>query len=387
MTGKVFSFTVVYLFFSCLLFMPLLAAQTPEQADAMAREALQRLEAALGGNTSSVSVSSANTAAPSLQITQGGVQPAWVIDPYAAYDRGRYFAAVGSAPNRSQAEARALSALVAIFGQSIQSDFTVAAMYSEAVNNGIVNVSENTDIRDTITRAASMDNLIGAQIGYVWDSGRNAVYAAAYLDKERAVSIYTDLVIFNKNNIALLTNMSNEEKNTFDGLARYRLASQIAKINANYAVIINQSGGSAASLNLNNADYYILEANNIFRNITVTVSVDNDRANRVQNAFAGVLSSEGLRTRGNNPPYILEVFVFTSEVIFPYNAFKWCLIEVSANLIDNSTGASLFPFGFYLREGHSTYANAESRAYLMAEREISQKFPLVLREYLETVMP
>jgi hypothetical protein len=182
-------FSFILLLPALLSFSNLLFAQTPDQADAAAKEALQRLEAALGGNSSSVSVSSANNVTLPVQITQGGAQPLWVIDPYTAYNRERCFAAVGSAPNRSQAEARALSALAAIFGQSIQSDFTAAAMYTEAVNNGVVNFSENTNIRDTITRAASMDNLIGAQIGYVWDSGRNAVYAAAYLDKERAVCI------------------------------------------------------------------------------------------------------------------------------------------------------------------------------------------------------
>jgi hypothetical protein len=181
--------------------------------------------------------------------------------------------------------------------------------------------------------------------------------------------------------------MSEKEKNTFDGFARYRLASQIAGINANYAAVISQSGGSVSSLTLNNADYYKLEADNIFRNITVTVSVDNDRANRVQNAFAGVINSQGLRTRGNSPSYVLEVFVYASEAVYPNNSIKWCVMEVSANLIDNSTGASLIPFGFNLREGHSTYANAETRAYAAAEREINERFPALLREYLASVMP
>jgi len=260
---------------------PLLSAQTP--VEAAARDALQRLETAINGNQSfSAAV---KTVTPPVQITQGGAQPAWVNDPYIIYDRDRYFAAVGSAANRSQAEARALSALAAIFGQSIKSDFTVTAMYKEAVNNGVVSISDNINIRDTITRAVSMDNLIGAQTGYMWDSGRNSVFAAAYIEKEKAVSIYTDLIIINNSNISLIINMNNEEKNYFDGFARYRLASQIALINANYAVIISHSGGSVSSLNLNSAEYYNLEAANIFRNITVNVSVDNDRANRVQSAL------------------------------------------------------------------------------------------------------
>jgi len=378
--GKVIFFVFLFIFLTGSLF-----SQTPAQAGEAAREALLRLEAALGGNNQTSVSGSANTTA--AQVIQGGTQPAWVNDPYTAYNRDRYIAVIGSGTNRIQAEARALTALAAIFGQSIKSEFVIAAMYTEAVNRGAVSVSDNTSIRDTITKAVSMDNIIGAQIGYVWDSGRDIVYAAAYLDKARAIAVYTDMIIINNNNIAHLTNMSINERNTFDGYARYRLAYQIAGINSNYAVIITMSGGSVASLNLNGADYYKIEAADIFRNITVTVSVDNDRANRVQNAFAGVLSSEGLRTRGNNPPYVLEVSVFSGEVDDPTNIYKWCLMEISANLIENSTGASLLPFSIDLYSGDLSYANAETAAYMNAEREIAQKYPALLREYLAAVMP
>lgn len=378
MKSKVIFF--IFLFLSGSLF-----SQTSAQAEAAAREALLRLEAALGGNISTST--GVNNITPPVQIAQGGVQPAWVNDPYTIYDRDIFFAVVGSAADRNQAEAKALSALTAIFGQLIQSDFTVVTMYTEAVERGVVRVSEDTNIRDTITRAASIDNLIGAQIGYVWDSGRNVVFAVAYLDKKRTVSIYTDLVIINNSNISLLTNISNEEKNTFESIARYRLASQIAEVNTNYLIIISQAGGSTESINQNSADFYKIEADNIFRNITISVVVDNDRANRVQSAFARVLSSEGLRTRDNNPPYVLEVYIFSSEAFYPNSSYKWCSMEICANLIESSTGASLIPFNFSLREGHQTYANAETTAYMMAEREIAERFPALLREYLASVMP
>lgn len=359
--------------FSGFLFTPALTAQTAADANA----ALRRLEASLASGSG----------VTSAQVTQGGVQPNWVNDPYAVYNRDRYFAAIGYGPNRVQAEAQALSALAAIFGQIIEWDFSAATVYTEAVNKGAVTVTENTNIRDVITRAASLNNLAGAETGYVWDSGRGTVYSAAYLDKARAVSLYTDMIIINCRDISLLTAMTNEEKNTFDGVSRYRIASQIAAINQNYAAVVTQSGGSVASLNLNNASFYRLEAANIMRGLVVAVTVDGDRANRLQNAFANVLTSENLRTRGNYPPYTLEVVVFTQEVFFPDNRYKWCVMEVRGNLIENSTGASLFPVSMELREGHTTYAQAESRAYLIMESEIAQRFPPILRGYLASVMP
>jgi len=378
--------------FAALLLPFALFAQTPAEADAAARDAARRLDAALGsntgGNTAARNTTTRNqTPVPPAQSTRGGTQPRWVDDPYNAYNREHFMAAVGSAPDRAQGEARAIAALIAIFGQSVRSEYTMAVNYTEAVNRGVVNVSENTNVRNRIATAARMDNLIGAEIGNVWDSGRGTVYVVAYIDKARAISIYSDLIIVNNNNINLLTNMSASERNTLDGFARFRLASQIAGINTNYANVINQLGGSAASLNIRSPESLNLEAVNIIRNITVTVNVNNDRAGRVQDAFARVLSGERLRTRGNNPPYTLEVRLVTSEVTFPGNNHVFCRIEVSANLIENETGASLLPFNFNDRLGHTTYANAEAAAFLSAERIIAERYTAALREYLASLIP
>jgi len=377
--------------FFLLGFISILHAQTPADAEKAARDAAQRLEEALGG---SMSVDSAannrrnqQSIAPAAQFTQGGRQPRWVNDPSSAYNKNLFIAAVGSAQNRSQAEARALASLVAIFGQSVRSEFTAATMYTEALNKGVVSVSNNTSVRDRISTAASMDNLVGAEIGNVWDSRRGTVYAVAFMDKAKTVSIYTDMIVINNRNIEMLVTIPAEEKNTFDAYARFKLAAQIAGINSNYATVVSQAGGSVASLNLKNADSYNLEAANIMRNITVTVLVSNDRANRVQDAFAGVLSSAGFRTRGNNPAYTLDIRLSVNEVTFPGNNFIFCRIECSANLIDNLTGASLLPYNFSFRDGHATYANAEAAAFANAEKIILEDYPALLRGFIASLMP
>jgi len=363
-----FAFSVHFLFIS-----PILYAQTAFDADSAAK----RLEASLAGNSS----------APSAQVTRGRSQPKWVNDPYITYPRDRYIAAIGSAPDRAQAEARAFAALAAIFGQSVRSEFTVTTMYSEAVSRGIISVSDNTSVRDVLTTSVALDKLAGAEIGNIWDSTRGMVYAAAYMEKSKAISIYTDMIIINNRNIESLTAMSDSEKNSFSGLSRYRLSALIAGINANYASVVTQSGGSVSSLNIRSADSINIEAAKIIQNITVTVKVTNDRANRVQDAFAGVLSSRGIRTRGNNPQYTLEVNLQTNDVSFSGSEYKFCRIEASANLIENQTGASLFPFNFNVREGHTSYANAEAAAFAGAEKEIAQKFSAVLSEFLMSAMP
>ena len=350
-------------------------------ADAAARDAARRLDEALRGG------STAQTAAPP-QTTRGGAEPRWVNDPYSAFSRDRYIAAVGHGPNRAEAEARAFAALTSIFGQSIQSDFEVATMYSEAVSRGVLTVSENTQIRDTVVTAASMDALIGAEIGSVWDSGRGIVYALAHLNRERTIAAYSEMVRLNLANIERLTAMSAAQRNTFDGYARYLLAAIISGINTQYANVVAQAGGpSASALNLTNTNALSLEATNIIRNITVGVQVQGDRNNRVRDAFATVLSGEGLRTQGNNPPYTLTVSVDLSEAHFPNNPNVFCRFVVSANLVERSTGAVLLPFNLSDRSGHANFDGAVNAALIQIERQINQRYPPVFREYIAGLLP
>ncbi|GHV01751.1 hypothetical protein FACS189485_00680 [Spirochaetia bacterium] len=364
--------------FLCANFLP---AQSKGNADAAARDAVARLEDALAGK------SSAGTVKAPPQASRGGAEPAWVMDPYRLYSRDRYMAAVGFAPNRSEAEKKALAALAALFGQSVKADFSAATMYSEAVSKGIISVSENTSIRDQVATAASMDSLMGAEIGNVWDDAKGTVYAAAYMDREKTIVIYTELIRSNQRNIDELTDMSPAEKNSFDGIARYRLAASMAGINAKYANVISQAGGSASSLNLKSADSYSLEASAIQKAITVVVTVEGDRANRIRDAFAKALQGEGLRTRGNNPPYELEVSISLGEVSFPNNNNKFCRYVASANLIENETGTVLISFNVADREGHATYEGAQTAAYTAIEREIAEKYPATLKEYLASLLP
>jgi hypothetical protein len=360
-----------------------LSAQSGGGTEAAARDAVNRLEMLLGGESSG-----GGTSRPAVQPSRGGSEPAWVTDPYREYDRGRYIAAVGFAANRGEAEQKALAALTALFGQSVRSDFSIATIYSEAVSLGILSVSENSQVRDTVVTAASLETLIGAEIGKVWDDARGTIYAAACMDREKTAAVYTELLQANLRNIEALTAMSAAEKNTFDGYARFRLAAVMTGLNAQYAQVVSYASGTAASsLNLKNADFYELEASNIIKNTTVTVQVEGDRVNRIRDAFAKALSGEGLRTRGNNPPYVLEVSVGFSEVTFPNNPMIYCRAVVSANLIENETGAALLPFSFNDRVGHTTYAGAETSAISAVEKAIAEEYPAVIREYLAGLLP
>ncbi|MCL2042516.1 MAG: LPP20 family lipoprotein [Treponema sp.] len=368
------------------------------EADAAAQDAARRLDDVLSGRNSGTGTQSVSTGTSgsgtgtyipvsTVQATSGGSEPSWVLDPYTAYPRNTYLAAVGYAANRADAEKSAFAALTAIFGQSIQANFEIVTVYSEAVRSGIVTVSDDTAIRDSIVTAASLDTLVGAEIGRVWENGRGMVYALAYLHRERTITVYTEMIRVNLANIERLISMTSAEKNTFDGYARYKLAALISGINAQYASVVTQVGGTTSSLNLTSADALNIEASNIIRNISVGVQVTGDRGNRVRDAFAGVLNTEGLRTRGNNPPYTLEVTISMEESVFPGNPNLFVRFTVSADLVENATDTVLLSFNFTDREGHTTLPQAENRAFILMERIVNERYASLFKEYLAALMP
>jgi len=357
-------------------------AQSMGNAQAAANDATRRLEEALSG----IATGTVQNASP-VQTARGGREPSWVNDPYISYSREKYITAVGTAVNRADAEKRAFAALVAIFGQSVRSSYAVATIYREAVTNNTINFSENTNVREIIATAASMDTLVGAEIGNVWDDGQGTVYALAYIERKKAAAVYTEIIRMNQLNIDNLLSMSNAEKNTFNGYARYKLASFIAGLNANYAVIVSLAGDSKVSFNMSNADVLILETSKIINNISVGFKINGDRNNRVRDAFAKVLSKEGLRTQGSNTPYVLEVNIDMSKNTFPGGTYIFCVYTVSANLIERATGSVLFTFSISDREGHSTYEAAQTKAFISIERTIAEEYPVLFREYLATLMP
>ena len=316
-----------------------------------------------------------------------GGAPDWVRDPYKKFDQQLNVAAVGMGNSREAAEKDALGKLVAIFGQSIRVDERISTSYQEAVRSGAVaSWSENTAIDNSIVTSAGMDTLIGAEIGDTWDNGRD-YYAAAVLNRTKALQIYSNMIRSNQAMIENLVNMPAADKNSLDGFARYQFAAMIADITVPYGNLLSSIGAPGLALGVKNGDEYRLEAQNIARAIPVGVVAANDKSGRIQGAFAKAFSELGFRSGGNNARYVLQVDIAVSPVDLPNNPNKFARMELSANLTDTSQRAVLLPYNFNNREGHTSLSEAENRLFLAAERKINEEYSKLLNDYLTQLVP
>ena len=325
-----------------------------------------------------LSLALALSACAGFRSADPGNEPGWVKDPYTRYDRQTYIAAVGRGSSGEIAERDAFGRLVAIFGQRILVDETVSTYYNELITSGVAATwSGTTAINSNIVITAGIDSLMGAETGEVWDDGKGTVYAIAFLNRTRALQIYSNMIRANQVMIDRLVDIPAEDRISLESFARYQLAATVADVSTSYANVLSVIG--APPHNLRNGDYYRLEAQNISRAIPIGIRVENDRAGRIEGAFAKVLADLGFRSGGSNSRYLLDVNVATSPVTLPGNQNSFTRIEVKANLIDTNLGAVIIPFDFNIREGHITQAEADNRAYTSAERRIDAEYARVFQ--------
>jgi hypothetical protein len=325
--------------------------------------------------------------------TQNRPQPAWVSSPdavYSQYDRNVYIAQAGSGADRGLAEKDALARLSAYFRQNIQGEQTSSTRYREALRDGVVDsYSEDTTLTNTIRTSLELDTLVGAEIGDYWFDDRSVHYAVAIMEKAKAAIIYADMIKANQEVIRGLTAMTDEEKYTLDGYARYQLAADIADVNSIYGSVLSFTGSGGTGVapdKLEKGAGFRIEAAKITRNIPIAVRVENDRSNRVASAFSQALGKAGFRTGGNSP-YVLNVQVSFTPADLPNQQYKFVRYVVDANLTDTASGSILLPYNINGREGHLNISEAENRATAAAEKKIGAEYENTLKAYLDGLLP
>jgi hypothetical protein len=315
----------------------------------------------------------------------GAAKPAWVDSPDAVYDRNLYVVGVGTGKDRAGAEQSAFAALSSVFHQSLQADQAISVSYQEAVRNGATALwTENTSVESAIKTSTAME-LAGAEIRDAWSDGVS-FYAAAVMEKERTARLYAQMILDNRKIIDTLVALPAADRNSMDGLARFQFAAAVAEANRVFAHVLSVVGAPIPA-DTQPARDYRLEASAIVKNIPVSVSVENDRDNRIRGAFASAFASAGFRTGGVNSRYQLRARISLSEVETSNRNNRFVRYSIEGNFVDASTAEVLFPYSALGREGHPLLPEAEARALRAAENKIREEYAQALSAYLSQLVP
>jgi hypothetical protein len=316
-------------------------------------------------------------------------EPAWVASPESVYNRNQYIAALGYGGDRSSAEKNAFIALASIFGQAIKGEQLTVTNYSQAVLNGAVSSwRENTELANAIKTSVALGTLVGAEIGGYWYDGKSVHYAVAVMDRARTVILYADMMRSNQRIIDKLVTISGDEKNSFNGYARYRLAGTVADANQVFANVLSVAEGTGiSSANMKKGDEYRVEAAAIAKVISIAVAVEGDASRRIENAFARVLNEAGFPGGENTSRYRMDAELILDPVDLPNQQNKFVRYTVNAALKDIQNGDIFLPFSVNGREGHRTEAEARNRALAAAEKRINEEYKKLLQDYLSALLP
>jgi len=325
-----------------------------------------------------------------LLVRPMATEPGWTRAGglHGRFNRQMYLTAVGHGSSRQAAEMDAFRALVSIFGVTVQADTRLAEVYRRT---GAI-ASHDIYLGQEIILGTGMDNLIGAEIGDRWTDGRGHHVALAVLNRARATQLYSEMIRANQETIAsLVTFASPAERVTLSGFSRYRFAAVIADMNTSYAAVLSAVGAPQPQ-GLRTGDHFRRDAQEIARSIPIGVNVVNDRAGRIQGAFARSLSDLGFRTGGANPRYLLDVNIDINptdhQATIRGQPIIFTRIEVGANLIDTSTGTILLPYNFNFRgAGHRVQSEAENLAFNEAVQRIDREYTEILSDYLSRLIP
>ncbi|GHV70751.1 hypothetical protein AGMMS49928_19730 [Spirochaetia bacterium] len=326
--------------------------------------------------------------APPPEITKDGSgRPNWVNRPADAYNPSLYKSAVGSGPNREMADARAFGEMVSIFGQKISDNLSIVETYKEKVSSGSVSVQNSVASEEAISRSASMNQLIGAEIGDRWqDTRTKTFYAVAVMQIPQARQLYTDMIDSNLQLIEKSLNIPSADRASFDAIARYQLAATLADTNGVFANVLSVLGAPYRKAELKSGEEYRFEASNVAKTIPVNVTVTGDDNNRIKNAFSSALTGKGFRPGNNNSRFVINVTVSLKPVTFPGNNNKFTTWVVDAQLTDKTSGQVLIPYNINGREGHASQDNADRFAINAAEKKVKEDYLEVLTEYLESAL-
>jgi hypothetical protein len=284
----------------------------------------------------------------SIPVSKEKSRPIWVDNPYAVYPKANYIVATGYGKNIEQAISEATDHLIGIFGMRIW-------------------VEDGNYRQENI-----MDYIIGAEIKEAWDDSKGNIYAMVIVNKSMLIEQYTRIIKENLNLIQNLVTMSNYERYTLDGYARFVQASYIADSNYNYSNIVKVCGGNISSLKLINGTEYILTAQSIIKNIPIELISENDRAGRIKTSFLSAISHIGFTNGDSNSFYTLSTKL-NNENNKSY--------IVSAKLIEKKTGKNYFEY--FITED----TKDENRAISILELKIREDFENYLFNFLKSYIP
>lgn len=313
-------------------------------------------------------------------------KPAWIDQPYEAYDKEKFLLAVGYSDDIEGAQKKALGNLSRTFRASVRANQSLYNEIREVTRNGQLTVENNSRL-SSLTRITSTEELINTQLYESFTDKNGFVYALVGLERIPTARILDGEIQANVEEIESLNLKSDSEKNPVRVLNYLKTASLLIK--ANKQLNDQKEIILARPIMDMNTDTYKEVDEKLNSQIQKTKIYFNAKENvpeDIISAIASNLQKEGYDiTQNKDEAAILVNTMFESNPVdLGRDDAKFVKWDLSVEMIDVFENRPFFTFQEESRDGARDQKQANLRAIFNAKKKINRTFNRKLSAQLTT---
>lgn len=286
-------------------------------------------------------------------------------DPKAFYPESDYLAAVGDGDTLAAAQARAMTALSYIFEAKVKGDLTMAE--SSTIRSG---KEENLSFVRDAANIRTEQQLINVQFGEHCTDKSGRTYVAAYLDRRKTAPLYVERIqglMGEAEQEIAKAKAESEPVKAFTRLKKAVVKAQEAEVFKRALRIIHQP--TFATLKTRPVGEVITLFEEQVRKLTLSLTVEGDKENRLRAAADGAFKKQGLSEIVEQGGVLRVKITFTTdptELKNKYYNLRWTLTLA----ITDAQGKPLVTKTENQRTTAISESEATSRSYKDAEKAL-----------------
>lgn len=307
---------------------------------------------------------------------------AWVMNPYKAYDEGRYVCAVGKGNTQEEADLAARKELASLFGMVVQSTVSRTVIETSSEKDGKTSESYGEYFVSNASVSVNADNLYGVEIAKRTTEKDGTCVSLAVMEKKATTDYYLARMKSDGEEIDTLKSVVPSLFGTLRGVSS--AASLVKKANDyNTSVVMcNYLSGSDRPFK-SLAEFY-----EIYRQareaVLVEVTVEGDDSGAVKSAVDKIFTDAGLTVSAGkgNPTAKAVVTVVWRETVGTGVASSFIFADYNADIsvVDLAGGESIFVRSYKGKEGHQSFESAKARATTVLVGQIEDEFRSEMRD-------
>lgn len=316
-----------------------------------------------------------------------GKRPDWIDGQDARFPFHSYLSGVGLGPDRKTAEDNARSEVAKVFYSEISSENRTYQEYLQTESGGKIRTIEDIDVQ-AITKVSTDKILSGVQIAEVFQETKPEVqfYALAILDRAQTETILRDRISVLDRELQEL--MGGFRQQT-DRLAKIQTLNQVLQkliLRQAYDTelrIVNRSGsGIPAPMTITSIKQELAAI--LFRNFRIAIQIKGRNAEAVRQALTEAFTQQGfvITDELQYARIVIRGRVEMTPVAQSQGEWKFVRWNTYFELLDHKFNTILGSAQKEGREGHLTYAQAETRTVQIIRRDVMADIAQKLKAYI-----